>query len=89
MAVKPLATYGTQKYTSVAHLVTIMAFVFLLLVCLLFVFLCTFNLFKACINRSLVLTERQMSPCGKTRIGNDIHFHSEGHIVIQTDVSQS
>ena len=51
--------------------------------------LCTFNLFKAFINRSLVLTERQMSPCGKTRIGNDIHFHLEGHIVIQTDVSQS
>lgn len=30
-----------------------------------------------------------MSPCGKTQIGNDIHFHLEGHIVVQTEVLQS
>ncbi len=31
---------------------------------------------------------KKMSPCGKTRIGNDIHFHLEGHIVVQTEVLQ-
>lgn len=37
-------------------------------------------------HQCLVLTERQMSPCGKTQIGNDIHFHLEGHIVVQIEV---
>lgn len=53
-----------------------------------FFFFFTFYLFKACINRFLVLTEKQMSPCGNTQIGNDIHFHLEGHIV-QTEVLHS
>lgn len=41
-------------------------------------FFCTFNLFKACINQFLVLTERQMEK-----------KNLEGHRVGQTEVLQS
>lgn len=58
VAVKPLAIYGTQKYTSVAHLVTIMAFV-LLLVYLLFVSFVHLIYLKHVSISFLVLTERK------------------------------
>lgn len=47
---RPLANHGTQKYTSVLHLVTIIAFLFFIRMFVLCLF-CTFNLFKACINQ--------------------------------------
>lgn len=77
VAVKPLADYGTQKYTSVSHVVTVMACV-CFFVCL---SLCTFNLFKACINQFLDLTDRKSVIGENKHIGNDIHVHLEGHVV--------
>lgn len=56
---------------------------------LLFFLYCCLSFFVHLIYLKHVSISKKMSPCGKTQIGNDIHFHLEGHIVVQTEVLQS
>lgn len=82
---------GTQKYTSMSHVVIEMAFVCLFIfVIITDLCFCTFILFKGCINQFVVLpTTTTKSLKLRKPIGNDIHFHEESQLVVQPEFLHS
>lgn len=79
-AVKPLAIYGTQKLAS-RYNNGLCVFIGIYVVCL----ICTFNLFKACINQLSSFNwgrrKKKKKMKWKTQIGYYLHFQLEGHIL--------